>query len=90
MSKAILETAVVIIGSLGKGQRSIRCRFGQDVGRFVIIEANPDMGGWGKKGPMEMEVIPGERNNGMNGTNDPSIPQKRRVFRFGSKGSPIL
>jgi len=34
-----------------------------------------------------MRVIAGERNRGMNGTEAPSITNKLRVFRFGSKGS---
>ena len=59
---------------------------GHNVGKVVIVEAiiaseglDPNL--------RAMEVIPGERNKGMNGIRHPSIPIKSRVLRFGSKGS---
>ena len=82
----IPETAAVIIGSLGKSQRFISRKLGQGVSEFVITEAIVDLGRLRAKAPKEMEVIVGERNNGMNRINVSPIPHKSRVVRFGSKG----
>ena len=90
MSKNILETVVVIIGSLGKERRSIYCKLGQDIGKIVITEAIMDSGGLDEENSKEKEVIVGERNNWMNGINDSSTSRKLRVVRFGSKGSLIV
>ena len=88
--KTILETAVVIIGSLGREKRFISCKFGQSVGKFMIMEATTNLGGRGASNPKEMEVVVGERNNGMNEINDFSTLPNLRVVRFGSKGSLIV
>ena len=79
----------MIIGSLGKELRQISCKLGQGVGKFVIIEATVDLGGRGTSNPKTMEVIVGERNNGMNEINDFSILINLRDIRFGSKSSLI-
>ena len=86
----MLETAAVIIGSLGKHERSISRKLGQDVGKFMITEATTDFGRLDVKYPKVMEVILGERNNGRNGTNDSPIFDSWRVVRFGSRGSLIV
>ena len=88
MAKNILETAAVIIGSLGKNWIFISRKLGQGDGKFVIIEATTDSGS--AVNPKETAVIVGERNNGMNWINDSSTAHKLRVVRFGSRGSLIV
>jgi hypothetical protein len=86
LARAIPETAAVIIGSLGRERRRISCRLGHRVGKVVIIEAVIALGRLDTN-PMLMTVVLGERNKGRDWMNSPVTGHKRRVFRFGNKGS---
>ena len=89
VARTIPETAVVIIGSLGRISSTIAHKLGQIVGKVVIIEATVAFGKSGQSrslNPRIMAVVLGEMNKGMSGINDLSTSHKRRVFRFGSKG----
>ena len=86
----MLETAAVIIGSLGKNRNFITRKLGQGVNKFVITEAITDLGRLGAKDPKMMEMVLGERNNGRNGINDSPTLHSSRVVRFGSRGSFIV
>ena len=65
MARTILETAAVIIGSVGRKWRLIFCKFGHSVGKFEIIEATMALG-QSDPNPRKMEVTPRERKEGMN------------------------
>ena len=88
MTRSIPETAVMVIGSLGRVSRVINCKLGHSAEKVMIVEATIASGKSDSKLRVT-EVILGERNKEMNGINDSSISNKWRVFRFGSKG-PLM
>jgi len=65
------------------------CKLEHSVDKVVIVEAIV-ASGRSNSNPRVMEVILGERNNGMKGINHPCIPVNLRVFKFGSKGSLMM
>ena len=89
VARSIAETAVAIIGSLGRGKRLIACKSGHSVGKVVTIEATIAIGESDEK-LRSMQVVLGERNKGMNGIHDPAISPQLRAFRFGNKGSLMV
>jgi len=89
MTESIPETAVVIIGFLGRVRRTIACKSGHIVGKVVITEATVAAGRLGSNA-RKTEVVLGERNKEMNGVNHSCIPANLRIFRFGNKGSLMV
>ena len=87
LARSIPEIAVVIIGSLGRGERLISPRLGHSVGNVEMIEATITLGGLVSTNSMAMESVLEERNKGMNGMYSPVIPRNRRDRRFAKKGS---
>ena len=71
MARRISEIAAVIIGSIGRKERVIACKLGHSVGRVLTIEAIAALKSFDVENAKETEVILGERNEEMNGTNGP-------------------
>jgi hypothetical protein len=81
------EMAAVTIGSRGRREREIVCKFGHNAGKVVTNEAtNTGLGGSFPQNSMLMAVVLGERNKWMNGMNSPVVAHNLRDFRFGNKG----
>ena len=78
--------AVVIIGSLGRGERLISPRLGHSVGNVEIIEATITLGGTVSTNSVAMESVLEERNKGMKWMCSYVTPHNRRDSRFAKKG----
>lgn len=84
------ETAMVIIGSLGKPLKTTRRKLGHVIGIEVIIDATIASGIPSVGKPSSISTIVGEKNNGVNvmASLVMALPPSQRRFRLGSKGFP--
>lgn len=89
VARSISETAVMIIGPPGRERSLIDSKLGHSLEKVVTIEATIASETLFVN-LSEMEVVLGERSEGMNETNDSSTLHKSRVLRFGSRGSPTV
>ena len=91
LERSILETAAVIIGSLGSGWRVIFCKLGQSVGKVVTTEAIAEvadpLGRLNPSNARSMVVVLGEMKEGMDEIASSVMRHKWRTSRFGSNGS---
>ena len=85
-ARNILETPVIIFGSLGRGWRVISCKSGHIVRMVVTIEAAIILGRPDLLNATSIMVVLGERNKGMNGINSPTVHRNWRSSRFEERG----
>ena len=76
VSRSILETAAVIVGSLGREHRVIAFKSGHSVGKVVTIEATTALGRLYLEKMRRMVVVLGDKNKGIYGMNNLSISRK--------------